>query len=134
MSAKTEAIAGINDLSAQAIANLADGSLDGETAAPFYVGIRDSYVEALEDLDGDESEVDDDRMHEIADGAPSVYTHNAMREALDTGAWAREVESPPDVPTMANLAAVALYELARDVLTALAERYEELLSEHDGDN
>lgn len=125
MTRKTAAIAALNDLSAPALANMVDADCSGPDGIWFLKKVRDGYVEALDRLPDDEIEVGDREMLEIADAVPTSNVHVLMRTVVETRAYMRSVENPPDIPAMVDLATVLLLELAQALLDALVTRFNE---------
>lgn len=71
-------------------------------------------------------EMMDDAFHEIADGAPDVYTYTRWREFVDLAAWQEEPETGEWPEDLTDTAGVALYQiadrLARAIVAELAEQ------------
>lgn len=92
--------------------------------ASFLKMLKHEFVEALTN---DEDSIDDDRIHEIADDAPHVYTHNRWLEFVDLCAYQEDVSEYVDAAqtNLTDIAGVALYLIARRLLEALAYGYVE---------
>jgi len=98
--------------------------------AGFLTRVRDNVVEAVENgllTDGDPYDV----VHEIADGAPAVYTYEMWTQFLDLSAY---LEDPSEllgdgIKDMDQAAGVCLYiiaeRLARVLIDALIEDQDE---------
>lgn len=130
MASYTDIAARIRGLSAAHLANMASGRMDNDEARGFYESIRDSYVEAIEYAEG---KPDDDATHEIADGAPDIYNHTRMMEAIGTGAYLYRSDLATGEEDMLTLAGFVLYDLAGDLLYHLGEFYDETAEEIDDD-
>lgn len=120
----------IRALGVYSLANMCEGAIDNDEARAFYEGIRDGYAEAIEYAEG---KPDDDATHEIADGAPDIYNHVRMLEAIGTGAYLEKSELATGNEDMLTLAAYVLYDLAQDLLYHLGEFYDETAEELDDD-
>lgn len=136
MTTYTEALAGIGELSAYALANLAEGACDNEQARDFYTSTRDAWVEAVEyatEPGGSWALADlvrmaegyslpaavETMMDEVADGAPGVYNFTRMMEAIGTGAYLDTSDLATGDEDMVTLAGYVLYDLARTLIAAL---------------
>ncbi|AFV51386.1 hypothetical protein FDG66_gp66 [Streptomyces phage phiCAM] len=93
--------------------------------------VRDSVIEAVEwkvEHDGlslteaAEEVRDGDELGEIADGAPSVYTHQVWTEFLDLGGYNEDLE-PHDlnVDDLNKIPGIALYHIAYRLASVLLE-------------
>lgn len=112
----------VRELSAYAVANMGEGATENDEARAFYEGVRDAYAEAIEYAEGKPSR---DAEAEIADGAPSVYNYERMMQLVGTRSYLTAPEIADGGEDILTLAGYALYELARDVIAALAEYYDE---------
>jgi hypothetical protein len=99
--------------------------------AKFLLSVRDSVIERVEwlvDNDGlslveaAEEVRDGDAIGEIADGAPSVYTHQVWTEFLDLGGYREDLE-PHDlnVDDLSKIPGIALYHIAYRLASTLLE-------------
>jgi hypothetical protein len=106
---------------------------DGEDSpgARLLSGVRDAVIEAVEwrvENDGlslteaAEEVRDGDALGEIADGAPSVYTHQVWTEFLDLGGYREDLE-PHDlnVDDLSKIPGIALYHIAYRLASVLLE-------------
>jgi hypothetical protein len=106
---------------------------DGEDSpgARLLASVRDAVVEAVEwrvENDGlslveaAEDVRDGDAIGEIADGAPSVYTHQVWTEFLDLGGYREDLE-PHDlnVDDLSKIPGIALYHIAWRLASVLLE-------------
>ena len=131
-----------------ALAGHADcGAPDSDTSAgaEFLYSVRDAVIEAVEQMDPDDwnddlaamvEDLNDDRVHEIADAAPDVYTHTRWAEFVDLAAWQEDpTELGADASDMEATAGVCLYliaeRLARVILADLAEQNEQITDPDD---
>jgi hypothetical protein len=143
--ALTEFKALVHDMSGYSpyiLADLADcGSPDGHDShgAAFLAQVRDSLVEYLEVIVTEQSDPEDaafqvrvleegSALHEIADDAPSVYTHQMWAQFADLSAY---LEDPTDLgfqgDDMTKGAAICLYMIAERLVNALVERAREAI-------
>lgn len=120
----------IRALTAYELSSMASGWMNNDEARAFYEGVRDGYVDAIEYAEG---KPDDDATHEIADGAPDIYNHTRMLEAIGTGAYLQKSDLASGDEDMLTLAAYVLYDLATDLLYHLGEFYDETAAELDDD-
>lgn len=80
-------------------------------------------------------EDDDERAREIAEGAPDVVTAVRWAEFVDLYAWQEDVSEWDGAGAeLTDLAALALREIARRLVDALAGEVVELAQEHAADN
>lgn len=95
-------------------------SPDSKTSpgAEFLTGVAESFQEAV-----DNGWFDEDSVHEIADGAVPVYTHEMWKTFVDLAAWQEDVEH--DDLDMTAQAGMALYQIAQRLVEALAAEREE---------
>lgn len=125
----------IKGLSAYELASMAGaGTPDSAESAGalFLTGVRDAVVEAAEygRFGGDVGDV----AHEIADGAPDVYTHARWRQFVDLAAYQEECETGEWPAFLTDAAGVALYQVAYRLVVALAaELAEEEEEEEEGE-
>lgn len=94
-------------------------SADPSPGAVFLRNVADSWQEAYNE---EGTAPDDDRIHEIADAAPSVYTYTRWQEFTDLGAWQFSGDVAADygpAEDMTKGAAMCLYVIARDLCYAL---------------
>lgn len=109
--------------------------------AGFLTGVRDGVLEVIDyyannddtwhdaAMNHDESSIDDDgALHEIADGAPSVYTHEVWEQFVDLGAYNEDpTDLGEDGSDMQRCASVCLYiiadRLARVLVDEIADAY-----------
>lgn len=93
--------------------------------AKFLTSVRDALVEAVESGriardGGDGNENVSDVIHEIADGAPDVYTATKWAEFIDLAAYQEDPsELGADAADMDNMASVCLYIIAERLCHAL---------------
>lgn len=136
------AIATLSELNAYQLAGMADvtspDSLES-AGAHFLTHIRDDVAERLEWLaSGDYADVTepaefvsiirdlDDWAYEIADGAPSIYTHEKFQQFFDLCAYQEDIsELAPDETDMEKMAGIALYMIAERLVSALLDTVEE---------
>lgn len=102
------------------LAECADPDTFESAGAKFLIHVEDAVAEALE-----ADELDEDRIHEIADSAPDVYTFQRWLEFVDLAAWQEDLDDYVPDPSMSNdmsaMAGVALYMIAERLVRALAE-------------
>jgi len=112
---------------------LIDVSPENAEAEAFLTGIRNAVIEATEEFDPEDwqRQVVEDysgRATEIADGAPSVYAWQKWRQFAGVAGWLEDLsdwELPADVDGYYGAldagASIALYSMARRLVSALAE-------------
>lgn len=84
--------------------------------AQFLECVQADTIDAIE-----RGELDERRVHEISDGAPSVYTHERWVEFVDLCAYQEDVrEYVTDESNPTSMAGVALYLIAERLVRALA--------------
>lgn len=119
------------------LANRADCSAKTEEAERFLLSICDSVLEQVAEIDAEDwqREMVEDYSglaHQIADGAPDVYTHTMWEEFVGTAAWTVEVDyEEPAEASMEDRARVRLYEIARVLVNSLATEIAESLIDED---
>jgi hypothetical protein len=91
--------------------------------ALLLTGVRDAVLDLF---DADDINDGSDTIHEIADGAPSVYTHRRFQEFVDLQAYQEDpTELGSDGSDMTEAAGICLYiiaeRLARSLWDELAE-------------
>lgn len=107
--------------------------------AEFLVRVRDDTLDLLErDDDWHRDTIDDDgSVHEIADGAPSIYTHTLWKQFVDLAAYFEDPELGEWPDDLNKVAGVALYQIAERLAWAIIndvhEWREENASEDDED-
>lgn len=122
----------LNDLNAYELARHADVAIpdsQDSAGAELLLHVRDALVEAIEwEIDNDRSldealvAIEEDRLHEIADGAPSVYTYTRWQQFVDLAAWNEDVEElSGGEEDMTTLAGLALYMVAERLARRLLE-------------
>lgn len=124
-----------------------DSPVRDHAGAQFLSGVRDAVWDLLSDLDTDDlmrlaadpSDVgwvdDDGRVHEIADGAPSVYTYRRWAQFVDLAAFTEDTtDLAGENADVTSLAGIALYQIAERLAYALlTEAAEALAGELDDD-
>lgn len=104
------------------LAECGDPDSSDSPGARFLEYVQDRVNEARE-----YGELDQDRIHEIADGAPDVYTHKLWAEFVDLEAYN---EDPTDLgcdgTNMTQAAAVCLYIIAERLANALIADLEDV--------
>ncbi|WJN63479.1 Ocr-like antirestriction protein [Streptomyces phage phiScoe56] len=104
---------------------------DTSVGADFLRSVRDSVIERVEWLvehdelslvEAAEEVRDGDALGEIADGAPSVYTHRAWSEFLDLGGYNEDLE-PHEISgdNLNQVPGIALYHIAYRLASHLLE-------------
>lgn len=118
----------IKELNAYHLSGMADcASPDSLTSAGALMleSIRNSIVENIEGgyitLDNLN---DSGQLHEIADNAPSVYTHPKWLQFVDLGAYTEEPESGEWPRDLDKAASVALYQIADRLAHLLAQEWQ----------
>lgn len=100
---------------------------DLSAGAAFLRSVRDGLVEAVEDGSLVPNEGDGSgRVHEIADGAPDVYTSVKWAEFVDLAAYNEDpselIENTQDIGAVASVCLYMIAErLCQALLTELAE-------------
>jgi len=112
----------IREIEVYELADLADVAIDNREAREFLTTIRDEYADAIDE----EGQPDDDQAHQIADGAPSIWNHERMLQLVGTRTYLEEPELATGGEDILTLAGYVLYEVARRLVAALNERYDEL--------
>jgi hypothetical protein len=105
------------------------GSPDTESSAGalFLLAVKAAFLESMKEND---CVVEYDEIHEIADGAPDIYTHRRWLEFVDLCAYEEDIyDYVSDETSMTDRAGVALYLIARRLLEQLAEAYRLEVSE-----
>ena len=110
-------------------------SLESE-GAEFLARVRDGAVELLKRADDWHPDTinDDGSVHEIADGAPSVYTHTLWKQFVDLAAYTEEPESGEWPDDLNQVAGVALYQIAERLVWAIINDVHEWREEQDDDD
>ena len=105
----------IADMTAYHLADMADCAgpdRPDSAGADFLTGVRDAVLDTFG--------ADEDRVHEIADGAPSVYTHEMWTQFLDLAAYREDPsEFGYGAEDMSKAAAVCLYIIAERLAQTL---------------
>ena len=106
---------------------------DGTAGASFLRSVRDGLVEAV--LDGSFTHLladEDNRIHEIADGAPDVYTDVKWAEFVDLAAYNEDPsELAADDADMGDRASVCLYIIAERLCRVLLAELDTARTEDD---
>lgn len=112
----------LNPFTLASMAECADPDTSVSPGAKMLMGVRDSVLEAidygsitLEDFD------DNGQIHEIADGAPSDYTHARWAQFVDLAAWMEEPEMGEWPENLDQVAGIALYQIADRLAHRLCE-------------
>lgn len=117
----------IREMTAYELSRLADcGTPDHSesSGALFLKSIRDEVLEAFGETELDES-IDEDRVHQIADNAPDVYTHKRWQEFVDLQAYDEDVNDYlTGTENLTTIAGLALYVIAERLVTALVQELE----------
>ncbi len=114
---------------------------EGEASpgARLLISVRDDFVNSIEETlsdadfgpDGDAltelEHFEGDSLHEIADGAPSVYTHERWQQFTDLGAWQQDISDFGEITDLTNAAGIALYEIAKTLLYTLLTEVREAI-------
>lgn len=103
---------------------------DESAGADLLRSVRDSFVDAVENDPATWLTEDDwaDAVHEIADGAPSIYTHRKWLEFVDLTAYNEDLDDLGGTSgDMERDAGVALYIIA----DRLVHRLHEMLMDDD---
>jgi hypothetical protein len=95
------------------------------SGAAMLACVRDSVVKAIQDGSITLDDFDDrGQLHEIADGAPSVYTHTIWRTFVDLAAYQEENEFGDEWPNdLTKAASLALYQISNRLAHALCEAW-----------
>jgi hypothetical protein len=105
------------------MADVADPDALDSAGTKFLVSVRDAYMEHVEykGEDFDAAEDIGDTAHEIADGAPDVYTSTRWAEFVDLAAWNEDISElmPEAGNDLTGAAGVALYIIAERLVYAL---------------
>lgn len=126
----------IRDMSAYWLANVAGCMCPDATdsaGAEFLLRVRDDIVELLDDetvnLDALDRIDNNGAIHEIADNAPSVYTHTCWQQFVDLGAYQEEPETGEWPEDLTRAAMIALYQVAQNLCYAVIAEYREHLEQ-----
>lgn len=115
----------IRELNAYELASTADcASPDTRESAgaAMLTRVRNGLVEAIESGSVTLDNLDDSgQLHEIADGAPSVYTHHKWEQFLDLCAYQEEPNDGEWPTDLDQTATIALYQIADRLVHLLAE-------------
>lgn len=87
---------------------------DGSPGARFLRSVAYDVAEFVNDESDDQDQ--DERMHEIADGAVPVYTHELWQTFVDLAAYTEDVSDE-----LEKVAQLALYMIAARLAAALIE-------------
>jgi hypothetical protein len=120
---RTDRLASLTVWQLARMAGCFDPDADDSPGAEMLARVRTDVIERIEHNPGvTEAEWFADDTHEIADGAPDVYTASRWDQFTDLGAWQ---ESPYDLGAdgsdMTGAAGVALYMIAERLAVALFE-------------
>jgi len=113
-------IADIRGLSVNQLVKLADcASPDSMTSpgAAFLESVRDAVADTIEP----DGTLRDDSRHEIADGAPDVYTVTRWAEFVDLAAYQEEPDCGEWPSDLTDAAGVALYQIAARLISAILD-------------
>lgn len=86
--------------------------------AHFLASVADAFEEYERDADGD-------WLHEAADGAVPIYTHERWQVFVDLGAYNEDISDLGATGDATQDAAIALYMIAERLLSALAAAADE---------
>lgn len=117
----------MRNASAYVLADMADcGAPDSRESpgAVMLASVRDSVVEAIEHGRVTLDDFDDrGQLHEIADGAPSVYTYTIWQTFVDLAAYQEESEFDVWPDDLTKAASLALYQISNRLAHALCEAW-----------
>ncbi len=132
----------IKSRSAFALANDADsGCPDAKDSEGglFLTRVRDSLLEQIDyhlgigwTLADSIEEIRND-THEIADGAPSIYTYTMWQQFVDLQAYHEDPTEYGDVEDMQKAAAICLYIIADRLVYTLLDQIESALADEVND-
>lgn len=92
--------------------------------AAFLADVRDAVVEAIRDGSITPDDRDDrGQILEIADGAPSVYTHARWQQFVDLAAYQEDPEHSDWPDSLTDAAGIALYQVAERLCNALVDAW-----------
>ena len=131
-----ETINNIREYSAFILANRADCASPDSLESPgaqMLASVRNDVLERLDYIAADDWEREmEEAAHEIADSAPSVYTFTTWQQFVDLGAWQADIsELGSGEDDMTRLAMIALYEITRTLVYAIAQEITESLIDPD---
>jgi hypothetical protein len=117
---------------ANAVNDVAGPDSDTSPGALFLGRVRDAIIETLEwKVENDDPDLAHaarvlrDDSHELADAAVPVYTHDRWLTFTDLAAWQVDVsEYAGGGEDMTQLAGIALYEVARQLVDEICDRVE----------
>lgn len=120
----------IREATSYDLASMADCSCPDSLTSPgarMLDHVRDGVVGGIERGSITLDDFDDSgQLHEIADNAPSIYTHELWSQFLDLGAYSEDPEIEGEWPNDLNKAAgIALYQIADRLAHALCEAWRE---------
>lgn len=112
----------LNALTIGDLVNLAEcASPDSPTSAgaTFLTDVRDAVADLFEEdaIDG----LLEDRIFEIADNAPDIYTVGRWAEFIDLAAWNEDPQDVGGSTDMTDMAAQCLFAIAERLATRLLE-------------
>lgn len=114
----------LDDFRARTVYRLASDAECGSPDSPTSPGarllehVRDSIIEAIE-YDPDGRDDWDDASAEIADGAPSVYTHTKWAQFVDLGAYNEDPTELSDGSDMDANGSICLYIICQRLADAM---------------
>lgn len=114
----------LSELNAWHLANIADCGTPDRLDSPgalVLLSVRDRVAEYLANPDDDT----EDAAHEIADGSPSIYTHELWTEFVDLAAYNEDDELADygGADTLTGSAMLAVYVIARRLAATLLTDY-----------
>jgi len=117
----TQEIASLTVWDLQAFAECGSPDTESSAGALFLLAVKAAFIESMKENNG---AINDDNIHEIADGAPDVYTHRRWLEFVDLCAYQEDISEYVLTDTsMTDRAGIALYLIARRLLDQLIEAF-----------
>lgn len=134
-----EALDNLRGLTVWQLVRMADcGTPDGQSSAGavFLDSTRDATVEAIGYASEDgvfnrDTFEDNGGVHELADGAPDIYTHTRWAEFVDLAAWQEDTSDYGPSEDLTQAAGVALYVIADRLVRALLDEYQKMVDSDD---
>jgi len=129
MNTKTDALDEVATLPVYRLSDMADcPEPSDETGRLFLVSIRNDFVDRAKHGYEDEDEL----IHEVADNAPSLYTHRMWCEFVELCAYREDVSDYVTNDTdMEQRARVALYMIAERLVRRLVEELADIENEEE---
>lgn len=131
MTTTADALDALREYSVNILAQMAECAAPDTFESPgaeLLSRVRDAYIEQMESYSYNE----EDSPHQIADDAPSVYTHEKWLQFIDLAAYQEDLtEFDVNLADLDNVGSVALYVICGRLVHRLHADYEERMEEED---